>query len=268
MNNEQLKKIRGWFDDFVAGFYGGDEYVNANLKLKQDHSKRVCYEMLFLAGALSLGENERLLAETIGLLHDAGRFPQFVKYRTYHDPRSINHCQLAVSVLEEHKVLDALEPGEKQIVLKAIEYHGVKELPENLDDDTLLFCRLIRDADKIDILCVMIENYRLHRADPSRFSYELELPDEPRCSPEIIQAVLDGERIDYAKLQTWNDMKLINLAWVYDVNFIPTLKRIRQRKSLEAIIEMLPDTPEIRKVREKVISYVDKSISKDGMLNC
>ncbi|MGA2171506.1 MAG: HD domain-containing protein [Sedimentisphaerales bacterium] len=260
MRKEQVEGLRDWFDGFVAGFYGGDEYVNANIKLKQDHSKRVCDEMLFLADELSLGENERLLAEAIGLLHDAGRFPQFAKYRTYSDPRSINHCQLAVSVLEEHKVLDALEPGEKQIILKAIEYHGVKELPENLDDDTLLFCRLIRDADKIDILCVMVENYRIQRQEPSRFSYELELPDEPRCSPEIIRAVLNGERIDYANLRTWNDMKLINLSWVYDVNFVPTLKRIKERKSLEAIIEMLPDTPDIRRVSEKIFAYVDSRI--------
>jgi hypothetical protein len=262
MNNKQLNKIRAWFDGFVAGFYGDDDYVNANLKLKQDHSKRVCEEMLYLADELHLGENQRLLAETTGLLHDVGRYPQFVKYRTYHDPRSINHCQLAVQVLEEHKVLDTLDPAEKQIILKAVEYHGIKELPQNLDDETLFFCRLIRDADKLDILCLMIENYQRHRDSPSKFSYEVELPDEPWYSPEIIRAVLNGEHIDYVKLQTWNDMKLINLAWVYDVNFIPTLKRIRERKSLETIVAMLPDTEDIRKVRDKVISYVDNRIGR------
>jgi hypothetical protein len=76
MNKEQLGKIEQWFDGFVAGFYCGDEYVNANIKLKEDHSRRVCDEILFLAEELGLDENKRLLAETIGLLHDAGRFPQ------------------------------------------------------------------------------------------------------------------------------------------------------------------------------------------------
>jgi HD superfamily phosphohydrolase YqeK len=276
MNREQLDKLKQWFDSFAAGFYsrkgrltpvrdtlrwaGDDEYVNANIKLKQDHSKRVCEETLYLADELGLGDNERLLAETIALLHDVGRFPQFAKYRTYHDPRSVNHCQLAVSVLKEHKVLDALEPNEKQIILKAIEYHGVKELPENLDDDTLLFCRLIRDADKLDIYRVVIQGYTQQRDDPDNFKFEMELPDEPRRSPDIIQAILNGEHIDYAKLRTWNDMKLINLAWVYDVNFTAALKRIKERRFLETIIELLPETPDIRKVGDKVLGYIEDRI--------
>ncbi len=32
---------------------------------------------------------------------------------------------------------------------KAIEYHGRKELPEDLDDGCLLLSKLIRDAEKI-----------------------------------------------------------------------------------------------------------------------
>jgi HD superfamily phosphohydrolase YqeK len=262
MKKEQLEGLKEWFDGFVAGFYGDDEYVNANIKLKEDHSRRVCEEMLYLANGLSLDEHKRLLAETIALLHDVGRFPQFVKYRTYYDPRSIDHCQLAVSVLREHRVLDALDPAEKQTILKAIEYHGLKELPENLDDDVLLFCRLIRDADKLDIYRVVTWAYTRHRDDPDNFEFEIELPDEPRYSPDIIRSVLNGEHIDYAKLQTWNDMKLINLAWVYDVNFIQTLKRIRERKLLETILSLLPDTEDIRRVRDKVISYVDSRIAR------
>jgi hypothetical protein len=264
MKKEQLDKLKAWFDGFVAGFYGSDEYVNANIKLKEEHSKRVCGESIYLAGELGLGENERLLAETIGLLHDVGRFPQFVKYKTYHDPRSVNHCQLAVNVIKEHKILDDFEPAEKEIILKAIELHGVKELPNNLDDRTLLFCRLIRDADKLDIYRVVIRGYTQQKEDPENFKFEIELPDEPECTPDIIESILKGENIDYAKLRTWNDMKLINLAWVYDVNLIATLKRIKKNRYLESIIEFLPDTPEIRQVREKVLSYVESRINQSS----
>jgi hypothetical protein len=55
-------------------------------------------------------------------------------------------------------------------------------------------------------------------------------------------------------------MKLINLAWIYDVNFIATLKRIKKCGYLESIIVLLPDTPDIRKVREKVLSYIEDRI--------
>jgi len=61
MKQQQLDKFRVWFDDYVAGFYGDDEFVNVNIKLKEDHSRRTCKEMLYLAEQLNLSANQRLI---------------------------------------------------------------------------------------------------------------------------------------------------------------------------------------------------------------
>ncbi len=262
MNNEQLNRFKSWFDNFVAGFYGDDDFVNANIKMKYEHSRRVCDEMLYLADELSLTENERLLAETIALLHDVGRFPQFTKYRTYNDPRSVNHCLLAVSVLQKEKLLAPLPAYERESIEGAIKYHGDKELPSNLTGDTLLLSKMIRDADKIDIYYVVTQAYIQYRDDPDNFKFEIELPDTPGYSGEALDAVLSQKRIDYKKLRTLDDMKLCQLSWVYDVNFIPTLRRIKQRRLLEAIFEFLPDNEEIAKARQKVFAYIESRIDR------
>jgi HD superfamily phosphohydrolase YqeK len=260
MNKEQLEKFKAWFDSFTARHYGADEFVNANIKMKDEHSRRVREEMLYLANELKLDENQRLLAETIGLFHDVGRFPQFTKYRTYNDPRSVNHCLLALDVLKKEKVLSPLSAEEQQIIEKAIEFHGVKQIPENLAGDTLLFSKMIRDADKIDIYNVITKSYIQHRDDPDNFKLEIELPDIPGCSHEVIDAIMTGRLIDYKNLRSWNDIKLCSLGWVYDVNFIPSLKRIRQRRFLETIFDFLPDNPDIRNVRDKIFAYVDSRL--------
>ncbi len=260
MNYEQLTKFKAWFDKFVAGFYGNDEYINANIKLKEEHSGRVCAEMLYLADQLRLEGNQRLLAETIALFHDVGRFPQFLKYQTYSDAKSINHCLLGLEVLQKENILAQLTDDERQIIETAIRYHGEKELPNNLAGDTLLLSKMIRDADKLDIFNVVIKAYIQQRDDPAHFKLEIEMPDEPRCTPEVLDAILTGRRIDYKMLRTWNDMKLCILGWVYDVNFVPTLRRLKERRHLETIFEFLPDTPEIRKVREKIFAYVDSRV--------
>ena len=135
MEQGQLEKFRGWFDDYVAGFYGDDEFVNANLKLKQEHSRRTCEEMLYLAEELGLSDERKQIAEVIALFHDIGRFEQFVKYGTYNDPRSVDHGLLGVKVLSETKTLNGLAREEREIIEKAIEYHGRKELPADLDGD-------------------------------------------------------------------------------------------------------------------------------------
>ncbi len=257
MNNEQLNKLKSWFDGFVAGFYGDDEYVNANIKIKDDHSRRVCEEMLYLADELNLNKNQRLLAEVIALLHDVGRFPQFTKYRTYHDPRSVNHCLLALDVIQEQNLLCELSPDEKRTIETAVKLHGDKQLPPDLAGDTLLLSKMIRDADKLDIYYVVIEAYIQYRDDPDNFKLEIELPDNPQYSSEILLAVATGGLIDYKLLRTLNDMKLCQLSWVYDVNFTPTLERIKKRRYIEQIFEFLPKTDDIANARRKIFAYID-----------
>jgi hypothetical protein len=106
--------------------------------------------------------------------------------------------------------------------------------------------------------------YRQYRADPEGFRLEIELPDEPGYSTEVVEQLLAGQRIDYSKLRTWNDMKLCQLGWVFDVNFPATLKRIKQRGFLEMIFEFLPSTEDINRIREKIFEFVDSAIAGGG----
>lgn len=265
MEQKQLERFRIWFSDYVAGFYGDDEFVNANLKLKEDHSGRVVKEMMYLADELGLEDNQKRIAETIAFFHDIGRFEQFVKYRTYSDVRSVNHCLLGVEVLRKTKALEVVDGAETELIERAIEYHGMMRLPDGLDGECLLFSKLIRDADKVDIFYVITTAYKQCKDDPLKFMLELELPDEPGYSKQIVESILDQKRIDYKNLRTANDMKLCQLGWVYDVNFTAALRRIRQRGFLEMIFEFLPTNENIAKVREKIFSYVDLKIKQGGV---
>lgn len=259
-----MNKFKAWFYDYVAGFYGNDEFLNANLKLKEKHSQRVCEEMSYLTGKLGLTENQKRIADVISLFHDIGRFEQFVKHRTYSDFRSENHCLLGVEVLRREKVLEQLDSREKELIEKAIEYHGMIELPADLEEDSLLFSKLIRDADKLDIFYVVLGYSRQYRDNPEKFKLGLEFPDEPWCSAEVVEGLLRGRRIDYSRLRTLNDMMLCQLGWVYDVNFTATLKRIKRRRFLEKIFDFLPKTEDINNVREKIFEYVDSRIEQGG----
>ena len=263
MQQNQLKKFRSWFDDYVAGFYGDDEYINANIKLKEDHTRRICEEMLHLAKELGFSGNRTRIAEVIALFHDIGRFEQFVRNRTYVDGRSVNHCLLGLEVLRQKKVLEDIDETERQWIEKAIEYHGLKELPPGLNGDCLLFSKLIRDADKIDALYVMTDCYRQYADNPRDYKLEIEVPDEPGYSNEVLDGLMAGRRIDYSELRTMTDMKLCLLGWIYDVNFVPALKRIKQRRLLEILIDFLPKDVDIERVKEKIFGYVDFRIAQE-----
>ena len=257
MEQEQLEKFRAWFDNYVAGFYGDDDFVNAHLKLKQEHTLRVCREMQFLTNELGLAENQKLIAEVIALFHDIGRFKQFIKYRMYNDVKTVSHSLLGLEVLKEEKVLEAVDKEERELIEKAIEYHGLKKLPSNLNGQCLLLSKLIRDTDKLDVFYVATEYFKHYKNKEKKIFLELGVPDEPGYSHDLVEAILHGRQIDYNHVRTLNDIKLLQLGWVYDVNFQPTLKRIKQRKFLETLLSFLPQTEDIQKVEEAILGYVD-----------
>jgi hypothetical protein len=263
MERHKVEHFKKWFDDYVRGFYSDDEFINANIELKDKHSRRVCEEMNYLTNELGLTDNQKHISEVIAILHDIGRFEQFIKYRTYNDPRSVNHCLLGLEVMEKTKVLNDIEPKEKELIEKAIELHGEMELPASLDGECLLFCQLIRDADKIDIYYIVTSYYKQYEENPDDFKLELELPDKPEYSAELVEEILNGKRIDYHSLRSWNDMKLCQLSWVYDVNFAATLERIRERGFIEQICSYLPATVDIKKVRDKILGYIDAERKKE-----
>jgi hypothetical protein len=261
MIKQQLEDLKLWFGRFAAGYYkDGDTFLNENIRLKECHTHRVCKEMRELAASLKMNESDSILAEAIALFHDVGRFPQFQKYRTYKDTISENHCLMALKVLEEQQLLEALTADEKAIIVKAVEFHGVKEVPP-LDERSAHFTRMIRDTDKIDIFTLLVENYRILKETPENFKWELEFPETPECSPAIIEALMNGRPVDYRDLRTINDAKLLQIGWVFDVNFDHSLRQLYQRGYLQAVIDLLPQTGPARAASDFVMSYTKKRLA-------
>ena len=263
MDFSQLSKYKLWFVDYVKHFYGSDNLVNTNIRLKEDHSFRVCQEMNYITENLNLTPNQKLIAETIALFHDFGRFEQFRKFRTYNDTKSINHCCLGVEVLAETKIISDLSQNEQDATIAAIRYHGQKELPGDLNGENLLFCQLIRDADKLDIFHLLMDYYKKYAENPAGFDIEMEFPPDGPCSKEVIDAILQQQKVEYRLLKSWNDMKLCQLSWVYDINFAPTMQKIKNEKYLERVLDFLPDSEDILLVRKKVIDFVESKLSNE-----
>ncbi len=262
MQQEQLENLKQWFAGFVAGFYAdGDEFLNQNIKLKECHTHRVCNEMRLLTAALRLDDEDCWLAEAVALLHDVGRFPQIQKYRTYKDQDSENHCLLGVKVLEEAGVLENLDADERAVILKSVEFHGEKE-PPKLDVQTELFAKLIRDADKIDIFELLVENYRILAEEPENFPWEVEFPDTDECNPDVIDAILNRQLIHYSKIKTINDAKLLQLGWVYDIYFDFSLQQIHDRGYLQAMIDLLPKTEQVKQATGAILKYTQNRIGE------
>jgi hypothetical protein len=159
--------------------------------------------------------------------------------------------------LDKHKVLAVCSDEEQSLITKAIGHHNVRNLPEEEDERCLLFARLLRDADKLDIWRVFIDYYARQDEEPNS-TIVLGLPNNEACSPTILDALLEHRMADLKDMTTLNDFKLLQISWVFDLNFRPTYGAVCERKYVEIIAATLPQTREISEAVAKVQIYVEE----------
>jgi len=54
MDIETLGHFKGWFSRYVAAYYNDDSRYNETIRLKEEHTERVCKEIVMLGEALNL----------------------------------------------------------------------------------------------------------------------------------------------------------------------------------------------------------------------
>jgi hypothetical protein len=238
---------------FRAAGYGELE----NVALKEDHCLRVRREMGELGAELELSGPDIMLAEATGLLHDVGRFEQYSRYGTFVDAVSVDHARLGCRILMNSGILDGLSTGESVIIRRAVMNHSALEIPEDLDERAGFFLRLLRDADKLDIWRVMLDYYSSGGGSEDE-AVGLNLPDTPGVSDEVLDDLYAGRPVNAANLRNQNDFKLLQAGWVYDINFAPSMARVRQRRYLEKLRSYLPDSEEVREALDSMAAEAER----------
>lgn len=156
-----------------------------NIALKEEHSPRLCRTIRILAKSPSLGPGKVLLAETIWLFHDTGRFPQYARCKTFRDSISVNHGKLGADILVDNRFLFGLGSGESRTLINAVKFHDAFVIPGLEDAEGLFFLRLIRDADKLDIWRILLDFFE--GGDyKNASSAGLVLPDTPDYPERVL----------------------------------------------------------------------------------
>ena len=97
---------------------------NENIKRKQEHSLRVMQIAEKLAKMLGLSKEEIQLATLIGLLHDIGRFEQYVRFKNYGVIKEFDHGDYAVEILKKNMRNFIKDDKYDSIILNAIKNHN------------------------------------------------------------------------------------------------------------------------------------------------
>ena len=77
---------------------------------------------------------------------------------------------------------------------------------------------------------------------------------------EVYRMLLDGRIMNYAKLQNTNELKVLEMSWVFDIHFRPTFEILKERDNIGILAATLPNTPLLREALELVNSYIEKRL--------
>jgi hypothetical protein len=245
-----LVKIKAWFDGYVGSF----DLSVPMIRMKYEHSYEVMRIGETLTGSLAWGPKEAAVGIGACLLHDTGRFSQYRDFGTYYDGASVDHGDRGYETLRREFFenspeadgmnvnLDAdagvdagVDEEAQKIILQAVKWHNKKNLPA-LSSDVLPFCRLVRDADKLDV-------FRLVRRRMDEGTIGALLPRHKIDAPlsesllEEVETLWSGSYKNASSLQ---DFLLIQLTWTLDVNFAPSLRILEESGVLTRIRDHFP----------------------------
>ena len=192
-----------FFDKYTSNY----DMNNKGINYKYYHSYRVMEQMQSLAKSISLSKRDIELSKCIGLLHDIVRFLQYTKYGNFNDD-ILYHGEYAIEVLKETNALNYFNISKEdyEVVYKAIKNHNKYAIESNLKERELLFSKMIRDMDKVDIF----KQHAVHY--PGVFNAD-------EVTEDVLKQFKDEQPIDKNYRKTKTDGTLLVLSFVFDINF-------------------------------------------------
>ena len=255
-----LEKCKKEFLKYTEKF----DFEKEGIKRKQLHSLRVMEESKKVAKALKLNKEEIELAELIGLLHDIGRFEQYNRENEQCNEMLLDHANLGVEVLVKDDYMKKYIDDKHYIpiILKAIKNHNKLEIEDDLNEEELLYAKIIRDADKLDIFYEGVEIYwntkkEKENIENSKISSKI----EEQLKNEKQVKKLGNERNDTV------DSLLMLLSYIYDINFRETLEIIDKENYVNKILNRFDFKDEktkeqIEELKEILLKFIKTSLIK------
>ena len=150
------KRVREEFAAYTRNY----DPTDPKIALKIAHTYRVAQNCEEIARSIDLSPEEIDLAWLSGMLHDVGRFEQIRIYNTFMDSASVDHAEFGADILfGKDKLIERYidDRAYDEMLEIVIRQHNKYRVSSDVTGITRVFCDILRDADKVDVLRVNVE---------------------------------------------------------------------------------------------------------------
>ena len=244
---QNMEKSINQFNKYVQNY----DLSNEMISRKYYHTFRVSEYSKELAKNENLNEHDSYIAFICALLHDIGRFKQATEFNTYIDLKSFDHGDMGYEILLKNDYISnyVTDETDKAIVLKAVKNHNKYSIDSSLNEKEMFFAKLVRDADKLDIL-------DKQRNEIKDNIYEID--------PVAID-LLKQKKLYKRDGITRNDATemLLSISFIFDLNFKKSFEIIYNKKIIERKFVVLKEhfsDNYINKLQSIIYEYINDKI--------
>lgn len=243
------------FKNYVKTF----DMDDIQIYLKYEHTLHVAENCDAIAESLGLSEEDRDIAWETGVLHDIGRFRQVQKYHTFIDAVSVDHAELSADILFKEGMIREFDKDceNDELLELAVRQHNKYRLPESLNERELLFCRIIRDADKVDIFRV---NSRVGM--DNLYKVPMEEVYESGVTPEVYEFFEKQSTIPRNIMKTIGDHFIGHCALAWELVYPKSRDLVKKQGYLEEMMNFPTRNPQMKEIlkdaREKLTVFLEQ----------
>jgi len=253
ISTDDFRMLVQQFKNYTGSLMIPDQYMQDHIDLKVRHTYDVIGNIRIIAKDSGLPENDIQLAKIIALVHDIGRFQQFLTYGTFDDSLSVNHAELGIRVLEESKFFQILSGKiDPELIRQSVLNHNTPRIIITPDERVTLFSKLLRDADKVDI-------WRLMTIKDVVFKIIDQIQPDQYVVPEgIHHSFMNGVTVPSYLAESLNDYRLLRLSWMYDMNFPATFRLLIRKNYASVIVSRIPPSEQLNEISRIIQAFMHR----------
>ena len=249
------ESVTNAFENYVKVY----DLSNPNINLKYIHTGKVAQNCENIAMSLELPGEDVEIAWEIGMLHDIGRFEQLRRFDTFNDAISLDHAQFGADILFKEGLIEKTGISKEHygLIENAIRNHSCYRLPEGLSERELLFCQIIRDADKVDIFRANYETgiHVIHHVTKEELA-------NSEITPQVYEAFCEERAIPKQIRKTVADNLVGHIALAFELVYPESKKMTVRQGYYQKLLETEFDHPKTREtmktIREKMEQYLSE----------
>ena len=235
------------FDDYALQYDMNENMI----AYKYNHSYRVVHQAEEICRSLNMDTVERDLASNIALLHDIARFRQWTNYKTFDDEDSFDHGDEGVKILFEEGLINKfiIDKEDYDVVKKAISNHNKFSIDfSKLTERETLHSKIVRDADKLDILYAFSTNRILEVEE-----------DDSEINENVSEEFFAHRQVIKADVKSKNDRIIMLMGLVFDLYFDYSKERVLNEEYMKKLYDHLQN----KKLFKPYIDEINKYLKGD-----